>query len=363
MPNSKTERITVKASGKYDVLIGRGLLSECGEYIKEVSQAEKIGLITDDNVNALYGDAVQRSLESAGFSVCRFVFPHGEQSKNTDTLVKIWNFLCENNFSRSDCLAALGGGVTGDMTGFAAAAYLRGMDFVQIPTTLLAQVDSSVGGKTAVDLTGGKNLVGLFKQPKLVLCDIDALDTLPDEFFTDGMGEVVKHGMIKSAKLFELLEKYNLKSLRENKDVLEDVIARNIAIKRDVVQADEFDTGERMKLNFGHTLGHSIEQYYNYTGITHGQAVAAGMKMITDIAEKHMLAEKGTCERLTKCLDGYGLNASVEPTPAQLGSACLNDKKRFGDTINIIVCCDVGASMIKKMPVESFFAMLSEASE
>lgn len=363
MTNSKTERITVKASGRYDVLIGRGLLSECGEYIKEVSQAEKIGLITDDNVNALYGDEAQRSLESAGFTVCRFVFPRGEQSKSTETLVKIWNFLCDNKFSRSDCLAALGGGVTGDMTGFAAATYLRGIDFVQIPTTLLAQVDSSVGGKTAVDLAGGKNLVGAFKQPKLVLCDIDVLDTLPDEFFTDGMGEVVKHGMIKSAKLFELLEKYDLKSLRESKDALEDVIARNIVIKRDVVQADEFDTGERMLLNFGHTLGHSIEQYYNYTDITHGQAVAAGMKMMTDIAEKHMLAEKGTCERLVKCLDRYGLNVTVEPTLTQLGSACMNDKKRFGGTINIVICCDVGASMIRKMPVESFFAMLSEASE
>lgn len=354
------QRITVKASGSYDVFIGTGLLADCGKYVKAVTNAEKLAVITDDNVDGFHGEKVVKALENAGFEVCKFVFPHGEQSKNTDTLVKIWNFLCENNMTRSDCLVALGGGVTGDMTGFAAATYLRGMDFVQIPTTLLAQVDSSVGGKTGVDLSSGKNLVGIFKQPKLVLCDIDALDTLPDEFFTDGMGEVVKHGMIKSAKLFEQLEKYDLKSLRADKEALEDIISQNITIKRDVVEADEFDRGERMKLNFGHTLGHSAEQYYNYTGITHGQAVAAGMKMITQIAESHGIAEAGVLERLKKCLDLYGLNVPIEPTLGQLGEACLNDKKRFGDTINIVVCCDVGASMIKKMHVQAFLAMLNE---
>lgn len=354
------EKITVKASESYDVLIGRGLLKSCGEYVKTVTKASKLAVITDDNVDGLHGDTVVKSLSESGFEVCRFVFPHGEQSKTPETLFKIWNFLCENNLTRSDCLVALGGGVTGDMTGFAAATYLRGIDFVQMPTTLLAQVDSSVGGKTGVDLTGGKNLVGMFKQPKLVLCDVDALDTLPEEFFIDGMGEVVKHGMIKSAKLFEQLEKYDLKSLRADKAVLEDVVAKNITIKRDVVQADEFDRGERMKLNFGHTLGHSIEQYYNYTGITHGQAVAAGMKMITGVAEAHGIAEAGTLERLVGCLDRYGLNFAVEPSMSSLGAACLNDKKRFGDSINIVVCCDIGASMLKKIPVDAFLAMLSE---
>ncbi|MCM1024340.1 MAG: 3-dehydroquinate synthase [Prevotella sp.] len=355
------EKITVAASGKYDVLIGRGLLAECGKYIKDVSKAAKIAVITDDCVDGFHGEKVTQSLSENGFEVCKFVFPHGEQSKTPETLFRIWNFLCENNITRSDCLAALGGGVTGDITGFAAATYLRGIDFVQLPTSLLAQVDSSVGGKTAVDLPGGKNLAGAFKQPELVLCDVDALDTLPDKFFTDGMGEVVKHGMIKSERLFEQLEKYDLKSLREDKDMLAEVIAQNITIKRDVVQADEFDRGERMKLNFGHTLGHAIEQYYNYTGITHGQAVAAGMKMITRVAERHGIAEAGILERLTKCLDRYGLNIEIEPTMEQLGAACLNDKKRFGDSIGIVVCCDVGASMIKKMPVEAFLAMLSEA--
>ncbi len=357
------EKITVKASDTYDVLVGRGLLKECGSYVKSVSGANKIGLITDDNVDGLYSETVTRSLESAGFEVHKFVFPHGEQSKCTDTLVKIWNFLCENNFSRSDCLAALGGGVTGDITGFAAATYLRGMDFVQLPTTLLAQVDSSVGGKTAVDLAGGKNLVGAFKQPKLVLCDIDALDTLPDEFFRDGMGEVIKHGMIKSEKLFEKLEGYTADTLRNDKSALCETVAMNIDVKRAAVEADEFDRGERMKLNFGHTLGHAIEQHYNYTGITHGMAVSAGMKLITALAEKHGLAEKGTLERLRSCLVKYGLDITAGVSPDELGAACLNDKKRFGDTINIVICPDVGVSLIRKMHVEAFLAMLSEISD
>ena len=355
----KTINVNAKG-GKYDVLIGRGLLADCGKYIKDVSKAVKLAVITDDNVDSFHGEKVVKALESEGFEVCKFVFPHGEQSKTPETLIKIWNFLCENNITRSDCLVALGGGVTGDMTGFAAASYLRGMDFVQFPTTLLAQVDSSVGGKTGVDLPGGKNLVGAFKQPKLVLCDIDALDTLPEEFFIDGMGEVVKYGMIKSAKFFELLEKYDLKSLRADKEVLEDVISQSVSIKRDVVQIDECDRGERMKLNFGHMLGHSIEQYYNYTGITHGQAVAAGMRMITQVAENHGITEAGTLERLKNCLDLYRLNVPIEPTMGQLGAACLNDKKRFGDDINIVVCCDIGASMIKKMHVQAFLAMLTE---
>ena len=356
----KTINVNAKG-GKYDVLIGRGLLAECGKYIKNVSKAVKLAVITDDNVDSFHGEKVVKALESEGFEVCKFVFPHGEQSKTPETLIKIWNFLCENNITRSDCLVALGGGVTGDMTGFAAASYLRGMDFVQFPTTLLAQVDSSVGGKTGVDLPGGKNLVGAFKQPKLVLCDIDALETLPEEFFIDGIGEVGKHGMIKSANFFEQLEKYDLKSLRAEKEVLEDVVAQNISIKRDVVQVDECDRGERMLLNFGHTLAHSIEQYYNYTGITHGQAVAAGMRMITQVAESHGLAEAGTLERLKKCLDLYKLNVTVEPTMDQLGAACLNDKKRFGDSINIVICSTVGCSELKKMPVKEFLKMISEA--
>lgn len=354
------KKITVKASGVYDVLIGSGLLENCGEYVRTVSKAQKLGLITDDNVDRLYGDKAAKSLENAGFEVCRYVFPHGEASKNSATLIRIWDFLCENHFTRTDCLVALGGGVTGDMVGFAAASYLRGIDFVQIPTSLLAQVDSSVGGKTGIDLSGGKNLVGAFKQPILVLADIDALDTLTDEFFTDGMGEVVKYGMIKSAPLFEKLEKHTGAELRENKEVLSEIIAECVSIKRDVVEADEREKGERMLLNFGHTLGHSIEQYYNYTGISHGMAVAKGMEMITSLAEKQGLCSAGLPEKLSSCLEKYDLKIDVEPMPSELGEACLNDKKRSGGSINIVICSDVGKSSTVKMTVEKFMEFLRQ---
>ena len=352
------KKITVKASGVYDVLIGSGLFSSCGEYIKDVTKAKKLGVITDDNVDPLYGNSAIEAFEKSGFDVCRFVFPHGEASKSAETLFKIWNFLCENNFTRSDCLVALGGGVVGDITGFAAASYLRGMDFVQIPTTLLAQVDSSVGGKTAIDLPGGKNLVGAFKQPKLVLCDMDMLDTLLEEFFIDGMGEVIKYGMIKSSELFAEFEKYDVDSLRKDKTALAEIIYQCIAIKRDVVENDEFDTGERMLLNFGHTLAHSIEQYYNYTGISHGRAVAKGMELITSLAEKRGMCQAGLTEKLVNCLEKYKLNIEIEPKTEQLGAACMNDKKRSGGNIRVIICSEAGKSSAVKMTVEEFTEFL-----
>ncbi|MGN0667380.1 MAG: 3-dehydroquinate synthase [Huintestinicola sp.] len=348
--------VTVNASRKYDVIIGNGLLEGCGEYIRKVTKAEKIALISDDSVDALYGDTAAKSLEAAGFEVCRFVFPHGELSKSHETLINMYSFLASQHFSRTDALAALGGGVTGDITGYCAATYLRGMDFVQIPTSLLAQVDSSVGGKTAVDIPEGKNLVGAFKQPKLVLCDIDALKSLPEDYLIDGMGEVVKYGMIKSAELFDILMAHDIKSIW---DVMEDVIFRCVSIKRDVVEADEFDKGERMLLNFGHTLAHSIEQYYHYTGISHGRAVAVGMEMITELAARKGMCKADLSAKLCECLKKYELHISVEPKTSELGEACLNDKKRAGSGISIVICSDVGVSSAVKMHIDEFMQFIS----
>lgn len=345
------ETITVNASVKYNVIIGGGLLESCGGYIKNVTNAEKIAVITDDNVSGIYLERVESSLSEAGFEVHSFVFPHGELSKCSDTLNKIYGFLALNHFTRTDCIAALGGGVTGDMAGYASATYLRGMDFVQLPTSLLAQVDSSVGGKTAIDISEGKNLVGAFKQPKLVLCDTDTLRTLPREFLIDGMGEVVKYAMIKSEDLFDILMDHDIDSIGE---VMEDIIFRCVSIKRDVVEADEFDKGERMLLNFGHTLGHSIEQYYNYTGISHGMAVAKGMEMITSLAESKDMCRSGLTDHLQSCMDKYGLDFSPVPDASYLGNACLNDKKRAGNSISVIICSDVGVSSPVKMSVEKF---------
>lgn len=343
--------ITVNASVKYDVIIDKQLLENCGEYIKKVTPAEKIAVITDDNVDRLYSEKAEQSLRASGFKTAKFVFPHGEASKCSDTLNKIYGFLAENHFTRTDCIAALGGGVTGDMAGFAAATYLRGMDFVQLPTSLLAQVDSSVGGKTAIDIPEGKNLVGAFKQPCLVLCDTNALATLPRDFLTDGMGEVIKYAMIKSSDLFDILNSRSIDSIGE---VMDDIVARCVAIKRDVVEADEFDKGERMLLNFGHTLGHSIEQYYHYTGISHGRAVAKGMEMITSLAENKGICRSGLTAELLSCMEKYELTRDIEPKPSELGNACLNDKKRNGGSINVIICQDIGRSSAVKMTIKDF---------
>lgn len=271
--------IIVKTSTPYNIYIERGILNKCGAVISETVKTRKTAIITDDIVDRLYGKAVVDSLESSGFTVCKFVFKNGEGSKSTETLNEIYNFFCENNITRTDCVIALGGGVVGDITGFAAATFLRGLEYIQIPTTLLAQVDSSVGGKTAIDLPCGKNLVGAFKQPACVICDPDVLSTLSETILSDGMAEAIKYGMIRDNRLFELIASHNIKNISE---IIDDVVYTSISIKRDVVENDEFDTGERMILNFGHTLGHAIESYYNYEKYTHGSAVAIGMCMITE---------------------------------------------------------------------------------
>lgn len=347
--------ITVNASGKYDVLIGKGLIDKCGELIGNVIKTKRAAVITDDNVAGLYLERVTQALKKSGFETAEFVFPNGEASKSHSVLIKIYSFLAREHFTRSDCIIALGGGVTGDMSGYAAATYLRGMDYIQIPTSLLAQVDSSVGGKTAVDIPEGKNLVGAFKQPKLVICDINALSTLPRDFLVDGMGEVVKYGMIRSAELFNILMNHTINDIEE---VIEDVVYRCIEIKRDIVEADEFDKGERMLLNFGHTLGHSIEQYYNYTGISHGRAVAAGMEIITALAAKRNLCGQELCGRLSACLERYELKTPGIPSSDKLGQACLNDKKRSGSGISVIICSDIGKSFALKLNLDEFLEFI-----
>lgn len=345
------ETIRVNTSTQYNILIDDNLLDNCGKLIKEVTSADTIAIITDDNVDKYYGKQVALSLKSQGYNVCKFVFPHGEKQKNYRTLLDIYDFLIENKLTRTDCLVALGGGVVGDITGFAAATYLRGIDFIQIPTSLLAQVDSSVGGKTGIDLECGKNLVGAFKQPKLVLCSISALSTLTDEFFSDGMGEVVKYGMIKSPELFDIISKENIKN---NSTLLKEVISKCIGIKRDVVEADEFETGERKLLNFGHTLGHAIEKAGNFTSITHGKAVGIGMALMSNICVTNGLCDKNAHNKLIDCLIKYDIPVSCEYTINELISYSLTDKKRNGNNISLIICPDIGKSQIIKLNIEDY---------
>ncbi len=345
------QKIHVPVNDAYDVLVERGLLRRCGEIIKELVSAETCVIITDDNVDKYYSGTVQQSLQANGFRTVKFVFPHGETSKNAQTLLNIYSFLCQNEITRSDCLIALGGGVVGDITGFAAATFLRGLPYIQIPTSLLAQVDSSVGGKTAIDLPEGKNLVGAFKQPAVVLCDPDTLSTLPETFLIDGMGEVIKYGMIADAELFRKLCTYDLQSIPEHFD---EIIPVCIAIKRDVVAEDELDTGLRMILNFGHTLGHAIEAYYHYETYTHGCAVAAGMCLMTKYCNSPQEYQK-----LKACTERYHLPYGVPAPIQELVSLCGNDKKRAGAKLRYIVCDPIGKAEIRSVSLTEFRNLFS----
>lgn len=342
--------VHIRTSNPYDVIIERGIISKCGEYISSVTKSKKAAVITDDIVGGLYADTVCESLRSNGFEVGVFTFPNGEASKNLDTLSKIYNYLCEFGITRSDFLIALGGGVVGDITGLAAATFLRGIDFVQIPTTLLAQVDSSVGGKTAVDIAGGKNLVGAFKQPVLVLCDSNTLSTLPETELACGMAEAIKYGMIRDKQLFELIESHNISNVN---DVIDDIVYTSIDIKRDVVEHDEFDKGERFILNFGHTLGHAIEGWHNYTDYTHGMGVAAGMCMMTDRFCAPELAE-----RLRRCVTAYKLPTGTEAPMEKLLPFCSVDKKRELDSISFIVCEEIGKAEIRRVTLDEFYRLM-----
>ncbi len=345
------KKISVNTSQKYDIFIEKGLLSNCAEIIKSQTKSKKFAIITDDIVDSLYSEILINSLTHEGFTAVKYVFKNGESSKSIENLNNIYSFLAKENITRSDCIIALGGGVVGDITGFAAATFLRGLDYIQIPTTLLAQIDSSVGGKTAINLTVGKNLVGSFKQPILVICDSNVLSTLSEEILADGMAEAIKYGMIRSSSLFDLINNHNIDTVS---NVLDDIIYECISIKSDVVSADEFDKGERMILNFGHTLGHAVESYYNYEKYSHGSAVAIGMALITKQAVASSLCEKIYLEKLIECIEKYRLPVKCSASLNELVPLCYNDKKRESDKINIILCSKIGDCEIKQLTIENF---------
>lgn len=343
--------ITVSASKKYDVIIGAGLLPQIGTYTAALSKAKKAAIISDTNVWPLYGSILEDGLRSAGIEPIHYVFLAGEASKNGDTYLQILGFLAENKLTRSDVLIALGGGVVGDMCGFAAATYLRGIGYIQVPTSLLAMVDSSVGGKTAIDLPAGKNLVGAFYQPSLVLCDICTLDTLPKEIFLDGCAEVIKYGVLYDQNLFEHLMTYGPDFDRES------VISRCVAWKRDVVMEDEFDTGARQKLNLGHTIGHGVEAQSKFV-VSHGKAVAIGMTIISKAAAAYGICDAATAEKIQAVLTAFALQTHTEYTAAQLYDFALSDKKRSGGTVNLIVPTQIGSCIIRPTPVAELEAFI-----
>ena len=343
--------VHVQTGRPYDIFIERGIIESAGEQICMLTKAQRVMVITDTNVAPLYQWKVINSLTRSGLEVKSFIFNAGEQSKTLDTISKMYDAMAQFRMSRKDIVVALGGGVCGDMAGFAAATYMRGIDFVQIPTSLLAQVDSSVGGKTGVDLSYGKNLVGAFHQPVAVYIDPDTLNTLPDAFIRDGMAEVIKYGCIKDAQLFEDLEN------RDAMDHIEEIIETCVSIKRDVVNRDEREAGERMLLNFGHTLGHAIEKIYNYTGITHGMAVAVGMSIISRASESAGITEKGTAERICSLCQKYGLPISDKAGFDEIAQEAQSDKKASGDSVNLVLLKKIGDSFTMPMPLaelESF---------
>lgn len=336
-------KLTVNlGKNSYPIFIERGIISRAGDYISQILKSRKVMIISDDHVFSLYGNKVMDSLKD--YECHSLVLPHGEPTKSFQSLPKIYEALLNAKLTRSDLVIALGGGVIGDLTGFAASSYLRGVKFVQIPTSLLAQVDSSVGGKVAVDLPQGKNLVGAFFQPKLVLIDPEVLDTLPDHFIKDGMGEVIKYGCIKDAGLFRQLCAHS--SFADLKTDLTEIIARCVDIKRIVVEADQFDTGERMLLNFGHTLAHTIEQYYHYERESHGEAVGIGMYQITKLSEENGLTAPGCAERIRKALEIYGLPVSCGLKIDDLTNAIALDKKNLDGHLNVILLKDIGSSYV-----------------
>ena len=336
--------IHVKSSEEYNFVIGRGILSDTGKILRKIFPPCTAAIITDDIVDSLYAETVSKSLEAAGFSVKKFVFPNGEKSKNLATWGEILNFLAENTLTRTDCVVALGGGVVGDIAGFAASAYLRGIPFVQIPTTFLAAIDSSVGGKTGVDLPAGKNLAGAFYQPKAVFCDPDTMKTLPSQVFADGTAEAVKYGVLSSPKLFDILADGSFSG------ELEDIIAECVTIKADIVSRDEFDGGVRQLLNLGHTAGHAVEKWSDFA-ITHGHAVAIGMAVITRAAVKNGLCGSDTLSMLLAALENNSLPTACPCGIEALMPGMLSDKKRRGDTITLVVPETIGKCALRKYPV------------
>lgn len=335
--------VTVQASRSYPILLGSGLLTRLGELLPPVLPLCTAALVADEQVFRLYGQQIQAALEQAGYRTVVFCHPAGEESKSLSVYGELLRFLCDNRLSRSDAIITLGGGVTGDLGGFVAATYQRGISFLQIPTTLLSAVDASVGGKTAIDLPGGKNQVGAFWQPSAVICDTDTLQTLPRRQILSGLSEVVKYGVLGDPALFQMLES-------GADPTSETVLTRCVQQKRDIVQADEFDRGQRQLLNLGHTLGHAAELLSEYT-LTHGEAVSIGLAMILRAAAKRRFCDDSLCIRVTNLLQRLGLPVSADYPADAILSAALGDKKRRGDTISLIVPTELGHCSILPVPV------------
>lgn len=343
----KTIRVNL-GEKSYNIEICADSLALTGGKIKQLlPKATKAVVISDSNVAELYGAMLLDSLKQAGMEAFMIVIPAGEESKNMTVLADVLEKMAAYGLTRSDVLVTLGGGVVGDLGGFAASCYMRGIAFIQIPTSLLAQIDSSVGGKVAVDLQAGKNLAGAFYQPKAVFIDPVLLRTLPVRYLHDGLAEAIKYGCIKDSGLFAMID--FLKSDEELLERIDEIIFRCCSIKAEIVEQDEFDTGLRMLLNFGHTLGHAVEQYYGYSTYTHGEGVAIGMYQITRRTEELGLTEPGTAEKIKQILEKYQLPVKAEAPKEQLLATMAKDKKKNGQEITVILLEKIGSGRLHKI--------------
>ncbi|GAA0180769.1 3-dehydroquinate synthase [Clostridium sediminicola] len=341
--------LTVNLPGnEYSIIIEKGIINNIGFEMKKIFNGNKIAIITDSNVDKYYGEIVVNSLENEGFNVKKITLEPGEKTKSIENLVGLYDELLDFSITRGDLIITLGGGVIGDLGGFVASTLLRGIPFVQVPTSLLAQIDSSIGGKVAVDLPRGKNLVGSFYHPKKVIIDPNVLETLEDRYLYDGMGEVIKYGCIKDKNLFDLLS--GIESKEQLLSEMEPIIYTCCDIKRRVVENDEKDTGERMVLNFGHTIGHAIEKYYKFDKYSHGEAVAIGMYLMTRIGEEQGLTAKGTSQEIKTILKGYNLPYEVNiENMDEIIEAIGVDKKNSGQYLNLIMIKEIGNVFIEKV--------------
>lgn len=333
----------------YDIELGTGL-DQVGARLKELGLGRKMALVTNPTIKKLHGQRLVDSLKAAGFLVMSVEVPDGEKYKNLDWANAIYTALLTNGFDRKSALVAFGGGVIGDLTGFAAATFMRGVPFVQVPTTLLAMVDSSVGGKTGVNHPMGKNMIGAFYQPKKVLMDLDVLKTLPREEFLSGIAEVIKYGVIRDAALFDYLDKNRDKILSLDPDALSHIIKRSCEIKAEVVSKDEREGGLRAILNFGHTVGHAIETAENYT-MRHGEAVAIGMVYASRLAHRTGLCAASVPERVERLIKSYGLPANLtalsrQPSVTELTDTMQVDKKAEGGKVKFVLPSKIGEVVI-----------------
>lgn len=349
--NKVNININNDAKINYDILVSSGFIKESGKLVKEVLRGKRALIVTDDIVDKLYTETVKESLEKENIITSVCVLQNGETNKNIESIYNIYSALARNELSRKDIIIALGGGVIGDMAGYAAATWMRGIDFVQIPTTLLACVDSSVGGKTGINIKEGKNLVGAFHSPKLVIMDSDVLNTLPKREFNAGMAEVIKHAFLFDKKLLEYLE-------NNSSFDMDFILKRNCELKGHIVEIDYKEKKERMFLNFGHTVGHSVENAAGYGVLLHGEAVAIGVIFAIEYGiKKNITKDKSLLDRAKNIFNKFSLPTEI-PSNINLKDAIKLDKKRSNDEINFVFLEDIEKPLINKVSINDIVNLL-----